>query len=63
MGVLSPGLIFSGEDSVRAKLIETTEAGGCEFGVHERARVKETVVDTGGVLILKWNNLNPSRIF
>lgn len=46
MGVLSPGLIFSGGDSVRAKLIEATEAGGCEFGVHERARVKETIGDT-----------------
>lgn len=32
MGVLSPGLIFSGWDSVGAKLIETTEAEGCEFG-------------------------------
>lgn len=31
---------------MRAKLIETTEAVRCEFGVHESARVKETVGDT-----------------
>lgn len=43
MGVLSPGFIL---DSVRAKLIETTEDVGSEFGVHERERVKETVGDT-----------------
>ena len=33
MAVQSPGLIFSGWDSVRAKWIDTTDGGG-EFGVH-----------------------------
>lgn len=57
MGVLSPGLIFSGWNSVRAKLIDTTESRGCEFGVHERARVKGTVGDTGvWTSNLIWNN-------
>lgn len=31
---------------MRAKLIEAAEAVRCEFGVHDRARVKETVGDT-----------------
>lgn len=30
---------------MRAKVIETTEDVGSEFGVHERERVKETVGD------------------
>lgn len=47
MGVLSPGLIFSGWDSVRAKLIETTEDGGCEFWGAWEGKGKETVLDTG----------------
>lgn len=51
--------LYSQKDSVRAKLLETTKAGRCAFGVYERLRVKETIgkfgVWTG---ILMWNNLS-----
>ncbi len=46
MSVFSSGLIFSARDTVRAKLIKTTETEGCELWVLEREGANETVGNT-----------------
>lgn len=56
MGVLSPGLKFSGWDRVGTKIIEATKVGGqVTWGAWE-GRVKEKPEDTGvWTNSLRWN--------